>query len=129
MKFRAILTILLSIAIGFVIGFASSSLLSKQRTKDVYSLSSKQRFKERSYTVIEPDSAQMKIIEPIVNKYAILSDSTRHQSYIEFKNLMNSFHKELEPFLNKDQMQRLYDFPKHVHKSKADSGRSETNRQ
>ena len=124
MKFKAILAILLSIVIGFVIGFASSSLLSKQRTKDVHSLSSMKRFKERSYSIIEPDSGQMKIIEPIVNEYAVKSDSIKHRSYNEFKNLINNFHKELEPFLNKDQMQRLHDFPKHIHKSKADSVKS-----
>jgi uncharacterized membrane protein YraQ (UPF0718 family) len=120
MKFRALLTILLSIAIGFVVGFASSSLLSKQRTKDVYSLSSMKRFKERSYSIIDADSAQKKVIGPIVDKYAVISDSIKRQSYNEFKNLIKSFHKELEPYLDKDQMQRLYDFPKHIHKSKAD---------
>ena len=55
-------------------------------------------------------------IMPIVEEYAVKSDSLRKKTYSDFHSLMDEFHSQLKPFLTDEQMQRLHEFPKYVAK-------------
>ncbi len=116
MKTRAILTILISLITGFAIGFLTSSQITNMRTRDVHSMSSIEAFKARTFSVIEPTGEQKDRIMPIVEEYAVKSDSLRKGTYREFHSLMDEFHARLEPYLTEEQMQRLHEFPKYVAK-------------
>jgi hypothetical protein len=74
------------------------------------------RFKERTYAIITPSEEQIVAIDPIVERYAMKSDSIRKNAYQDFKLMIADFHNELKPYLDKEQMQKLYYFPKHIHK-------------
>ncbi len=116
MKTRAILTVLISLITGFAMGFITSSQITNMRTRDVHSMSSVEAFKARTFSVIEPSEEQKVQITPIVEKYAMASDTLRKEANMQFHDLMNQFHTKLEPYLNNDQMQRLHEFPKYVAK-------------
>ncbi len=118
MKKKAILTILISIIIGFILGFITSSQISFHRVKDVSSLSSKHKFEERTYEILNLSEKQHRNIEPIVSRYASMADSLKKVSYLEFKSLIDRFHSELNPYLLPEQVRRLNDFPKHLHHNK-----------
>ncbi len=116
MKTRAILTVLISLLTGFAIGFLTSSQITKMRTRDIHSMSSVEAFKARTFSVIEPTEKQKEQIMPIVEEYAVKSDSLRKNANKDFHVLMDEFHSHLEPFLTAEQMQRLHEFPKYVAK-------------
>ncbi len=116
MKTRAILTVLISLITGFALGFITSSQITKMRTRDVHSMSSVEAFKARTFSVIEPTENQKAQITPIVEEYALKSDSLRKNTYSDFHNLMDEFHAQLKPYLTEEQMQRLHEFPKYVAK-------------
>ncbi|HYW94072.1 MAG TPA: hypothetical protein VE870_00630 [Bacteroidales bacterium] len=116
MKTRAILTILISLITGFAIGFITSSQITKMRTRDIHSMSSIDAFKARAFSVIEPTPEQKSLIMPIVEEYALKSDTLRKQASREFHGLMDEFHSKLQPYLSDVQMERLHNFPKYVKK-------------
>ncbi len=116
MKTRAFLTIIICLITGFLLGFITSNQITKMRTRDVHSMSSVEAFKARTFSVIEPTEEQKKQIMPIVEEYAIKSDTLRRKASREFHSLMHEFHSQLEPYLTQEQMQRLHQFPKYVSK-------------
>lgn len=116
MKTRAILVIVISLVTGFAVGFITSSQITKMRTRDIHSMSSIDAFKARTFSVIEPTPQQKEKIMPIVEEYAVKSDTLRKKAYREFHSLMDEFHTKLQPYLTDEQMERLHNFPKYVKK-------------
>jgi len=123
MKTRAILTIVISIILGFVVGFYTSSQIARHRTRDVKSLSSKEKFRMRTFSIIEPTEDQKEKILPIVDEYAAHFDSLKKHTYKEFNIFFEKYHSNLEPYLNEEQIEHLRNFPKH-HKKKHDKPKS-----
>ena len=121
MKQKAFLTILISVIIGIFIGFFIWGQVHRIRTRDIKSFSSENSFKDRTYSIIEPTPEQEREIEPIIEKYALKIDSLRSESSQKFKDLINSYHNELEPYVTEKQMQSLIEFPKHFKKNRKDS--------
>lgn len=119
MKTKAIFTIVLSVILGFVIGFYTSSQITRHRTRDVQSLSSKEKFRMRTFNIIEPTEEQKEEILPIVDEYATHFDSLKKHTYKEFNRFFEKYHSNLEPYLNEEQIEQLRNFPKH-HKKKHD---------
>ena len=116
MKTRALLTVIICLITGFFLGFITSSQITKMRTRDVHSMSSIEAFKARTFSVIQPTEEQKTEIMPIVEEYAVKSDTLRRKASREFHRLMREFHSQLEPYLTEEQMQRLHEFPKYVSK-------------
>lgn len=113
MKIKAVLTILISLVLGFIIGFMVSQELIRYRTKDVQSMSSNETFKSRTYAIIEPDDQQKAFIDPVIEKYSEKLNEARGRMKKEYHDILSAFHDELRPFLNESQIKRLEEFPKH----------------
>ncbi len=122
MKTRALLTIVISLITGFILGFLVSSQITRLRTRDVRSISSKESIKMRTYDLINPTEEQKESIDPIILRFSERMDSMRKVTHSGFKALIDEYHKSLEPYLSEEQMDILNDFArairnkKHFHK-------------
>lgn len=118
MKTRALLTIIISLFTGFLIGFLVSSQITRLRTRDVRSMSSAESLKMRTYEMIKPTPEQEEKLDPIVYEYSEKFDSMRSVTHAGFSNLIEEYHNSLNPYLNENQIQVIDDFAKGLRKKK-----------
>jgi len=118
MKTRALLSIIISLVTGFLIGFIVSSQITRLRTRDVRSISSAESFKMRTYNLINPTSDQIKELDPVIDEYSERFDSMRKVSHQGFKILIEEYHNSLSPYLTEDQNEVLQDFAKKLRDKK-----------
>jgi ElaB/YqjD/DUF883 family membrane-anchored ribosome-binding protein len=107
MKAKPIIIIIITLAIGFVIGMLVSAQLRYHRLKPVRVFFSEQRFREGFYNVIQPDEKQKATIDELLDKYAKMNGSYQNDFRKRLDSIMKEFWKELEPTLTKDQLTRL----------------------
>lgn len=112
-KFRAILSLLFALVLGILIGFFISQELVRHKVKDVESLSSYESFKSRLYVIIEPSEEQIKDIEPVIKIFSKKMEEAKRRFRSEYGKIIQEFHKELKPYLNEDQIEKLDKFPKY----------------
>lgn len=112
-KTRAILSLLFSLILGFVLGFFVSQEIVRHRVKDVESLSSYESFKTRLYTIIEPNADQIQQIEPIIEQFSDKMEGLKKRFRSEYGKIIQDFHNELKPFLSEEQVGKLDQFPKY----------------
>lgn len=118
MRTRALLTIIISLITGFLIGFLVSSQITRLRTRDVRSMSSAESLRMRTYEMIKPSPEQMEKLDPIVHEYSERFDSMRSVAHKGFSNLVEEYHKSLNPYLNENQIQVIDEFAKGLRRKK-----------
>jgi hypothetical protein len=119
MKSKAFLTVVVSILIGFILGFLVSSQITRLRTKDLRSMSSHSSFKSRTYELIKPTQEQKQEIDPVIDYYSGQFDSMRSVTHKGFRQLILDYHSSLEPYLTEEQNDILQEFAKGIHKNKS----------
>lgn len=107
MKAKPIIIIIITLAIGFVLGMLGSAQLRYHRLKPVRVFFSEQRFRDGFYEVIQPDEKQKAAIEALLNKYAKINSTYQNDFRKKLDSVMKEFWKELEPALTSDQLSRL----------------------
>lgn len=118
MKNRALLTIIISILTGFILGFVVSSQITRLRTRDVRSMSSSDSFKSRTYSIINPGPEQLQELDPVVERYSEKFDSMKRVTRKGYSDLIESYHQEIKPHLTKEQYENLENFAKHLKSKK-----------
>jgi hypothetical protein len=118
MKNRAVLTIVISIITGFILGFIVSSQITRLRLRDVKSISSSKSFKTRTYEIINPEEEQIEDLDPVIERYSEKFDSMRKTTHEGYRNLIESYHQELRPHLSEEQYQELQNFARQIRKKK-----------
>jgi hypothetical protein len=109
MKIKAILTIVISLLIGFVFGFLASGQLMKQEMRKRHSHSYNEMFLFRTFEVIDPSESQKDTLMPIIIGYAEKALIFKNQVSTKFDSLMYQMNRELKPFITEDQFQKLED--------------------
>ena len=112
-KIRAILSLLFTLILGFLLGFFVSQEIVRHRVKDVESLSSYESFKTRLYAIIEPNEEQIQQIEPVIEQFSDKMEALKKSFRSEYGKIIQDFHNELKPFLNAEQVGKLDQFPKY----------------
>lgn len=107
MKSRPILIIVITLFIGFVIGFLTSSQIRNQKLKPVRVFFSEERFREGFYNIIQPTEEQKAVIEEVLDKYAREMGDLQGEFRRNFDAKMKAFRKELDSKLTKEQLARL----------------------
>jgi hypothetical protein len=107
MKIKAILTIVFSLLIGFVIGFLVSIQIHEQDMKKKHSHSYHEMFMYRTLSVIEPSEGQKDTIIPIIDVYAEKSMILKNRVSNEFDSLMHQMSFELKPYVTEIQFRKL----------------------
>ena len=107
MKFKPVIIVLVTLVIGFAIGFLTSSIITNQKMKRFRSFNSVETFKRITLGFIEPTEEQRKEILPLIDEYGKKMNEVREEFGKEFFNLMNEFHTSLKPHLTPEQIERL----------------------
>jgi len=107
MKTKMILLFLLTLIIGFVIGWLTSTQVRLQKLKPVRMYLSDDRFREGFYKIIEPDEKQKAEIEKILDKYAKVTSELHQEIRKSIDSNMKAFRKELDSKLTREQLARL----------------------
>jgi hypothetical protein len=107
MKTHPLLFIIITLIIGFILGFLTSSQLRHQRMKPVRIYSSEKRFIHDAYRFLQPDSLQAEKLEPVIKKYA-KSSSDLHKEYRrDFEKIMNDYFSAVKPYLTEQQLEGI----------------------
>jgi ElaB/YqjD/DUF883 family membrane-anchored ribosome-binding protein len=107
MKARPIIVIIVTLAIGFVLGMLTSAQIRYHKLKPVRVYFSPDRFREGFYKIIEPDEKQKAEIEVVLDKYGKINSDLQNNFRKELDANMKDFRKEIDSKLTKDQIARL----------------------
>ncbi len=107
MKAKPIIIVIVTLALGFVLGMLVSAQIRYHRLKPVRMFFSEQRFRDGFYNVIQPDDKQKATIEKILAKYAAINGTIQGDFRKKLEQTMQEFWKEIEPVLTKEQLGRL----------------------
>jgi hypothetical protein len=112
MKAKPIIIIVITLAIGFVLGMLTSAQIRYNRLKPVRVFFSEDRFRNGFYEVIQPDDKQKETIDKLLSKYALVNGEIQNDFRKKLDSTMKEFWKELEPSLTKEQLARLKEMEK-----------------
>jgi|WetSurMetagenome_2_1015567.scaffolds.fasta_scaffold00002_186 hypothetical protein len=107
MKAKPILLVVITLAIGFVLGMLTSAQLRFHRLQPVRLYFSEERFREGFFKVIQPDEKQKAEIEKILQKYARINGEMQSDFRKQLDSTMKEFRKEVDSKLTKEQLSRL----------------------
>ena len=107
MKTKPTIIIIVTLIIGFVLGFVVNGQLTSQRYQRFVGQDHFDAFKYRMMDIIKPDAAQSKKIEPILEAYAQKAFQNLESSKAQMNELHKDLREDLEPYLNERQIQRL----------------------
>jgi len=107
MKTKSIIILIVTLIIGFAIGFMTNSHLTQQRIQSFVKMGTSDGFKEKLYHVIKPDELQRVEIDPILEKYGGEIHEAVNISRKKMKSINEQMMQELKPHLNDDQIERM----------------------
>jgi hypothetical protein len=98
---------IITLIIGFVIGWLTSAQLRLNRLRPVRMYFSEERFKEGFYKTIQPDEAQKAKIDLIIEKFARQNSEIQGNFRKEIDANFKAMRKELDSNLTQEQLARL----------------------
>ena len=107
MKIKAILTIVISLLIGFVLGFLTPGQIRKHEFEKKHKHSYHEMFVYKTLGVIGPTEGQKDTLMPIIEKYAEKTLTLKNRVSNEFDSLMLQMNEELKPYVTEEQFQKL----------------------
>ena len=99
--------IVLTLLIGFIIGFLVSGRVTRQKIRKMRSEFTDQGFNRQFMRVLHPSPEQMEQLKPILKDYARKHRETMESLHGEQEELFQDFKSEIEPYLTDEQIQRL----------------------
>lgn len=127
MRTKAIITVVVSLITGFILGFIISGQITRNRTKDVRAISSREMLKMRTFEIVNPTEEQKKALEPIIKDYSERFDSMNRMVRKNYHSLFDQYHDKLSDHLTDEQIHTLQEFTKSFHEKKR-KHREEKNR-
>lgn len=112
MKVKPIILVVVTLALGFVLGMLTSAQIRYHKLKPVKVFFSEDKFREGFYKTIQPDEQQKGKIDLILDKYAKINSERQENFRKEFEESMNEFRKEIDSNLTKEQISRLKEMDK-----------------
>ena len=107
MKPKALIIIIVTLVIGFVLGMLTSAQIRYHRLKPVKIYFSEQRFREGFYKTIMPDEDQKAKIDLVLSKYGKVNSEIQNDFRKKLDTMMKDFWTEMGPLLTKEQLTRL----------------------
>lgn len=106
-KAKTTLIIIITLAIGIVIGAMLNRALSQNRIRRILSRRNPPMFISFYERIIEPDDSQRELIRKILDKYAKRFSEIRTNFGEELESSIESMRAELDPILTPEQKERL----------------------
>lgn len=103
-RVKTILVIVITLAIGMVLGALIHGAVMRNRVKDMaFRMRSNEGFMRRMEMIIQPDESQREALRKILRKH--FQNMSQYQE--NFRAMMDSLRTELEPILTEEQKKRL----------------------
>lgn len=115
-KKRPTLILLITLVIGFVLGFLVSGQITKHQMNEIMRWGTEDGFKESVLDVIEPTKDQESTVNIIVDKYADSNGELHNKWKREHGELMRALTLELTPVLTPEQMEKWNEQSQHKKK-------------
>jgi len=107
MKKKSVIMLLCTLIVGIIIGASGMGIFSHMKAKSMYEVPSKEKFVQKTIHMLDPDEAQLKQIQPIIDKYSEKAYLlTKEHSSALFTNF-NSMYNELMPLLTDKQKEKI----------------------
>jgi hypothetical protein len=107
MKAKPIIILIVTLALGFLLGMLVSARIRYNRLKPVRVFFSEQRFRDGFYSIIQPDDRQKMTIDDLLTKYGKVNSTIQGDFRRRLDSTMKEFWNELDPVLTKEQRDRL----------------------
>lgn len=107
MKIRPVILVVITLAIGFLLGMLTSAELRSHRLKPVRVFFSEEKFREAMYNAIQPSDEQKLKIDAILDKYSRINSEATSSFRKEFESRMEVFRNEIDSILTPEQIARM----------------------
>ncbi|HNW57452.1 MAG TPA: hypothetical protein PLR88_08850 [Bacteroidales bacterium] len=104
---KPVVLVISTLIIGFILGMLTSAQIRYHKLKPVRVFFSEQRFRDGFYNTINPDEKQKAKIDLVLDKYARITGKMQEDFRKDYDSIMNSFRKEVDSYLTKEQVARL----------------------
>lgn len=112
MKTKIILLVIISLVLGLLIGFLTSSRLRLRKLEPVRTYFSADHFREGLYRIIEPDDDQKEKIDQILDKHVRAGAELHSRIRKEIDSSFKAMRKELDAVLTREQLDKLKEMDK-----------------
>lgn len=113
MKTKAIITVAVTLIIGFVLGMLTSAQLRQSRIKKMRVFINGKEHSEMLIEAVQPDPEQRAQIEAIMKKFEKSTREIQGQFRDDFDSLSESYKKDLDTLLTREQRERLKALDEH----------------
>ena len=113
MKTKPILIIIVTLVIGFVIGVLTSAQLRHHRMRSVRVFTSERYFREIIYREVQPTEDQVKLLEPIFERYGKEGRELQRDFRKKFDAHNVKYWEEIKPILTDEQIEIIDNFYRH----------------
>lgn len=107
MKTKAILTILISLLVGFILGFITEGQIVKRDRNKWRRISYSQMFENRILRKIDPTDSQKEQIMPVIKSYSQKMSDFRKITSQRLDSLRTEMNNELKQYITDEQYSRL----------------------
>lgn len=107
MKTKAILTILISLLVGFILGFLTEGQIVKNNRNKLRRISYSQMFENRVLQKINPTEVQKEQILPVIKSYSQKMSEFRKITSQKLDSLRTEMNNELKQHITDEQYARL----------------------
>ena len=113
MKTKAIITVAVTLIIGFLLGMLTSAQLRQSRIKKMRVFINGKEHSEMLMEAIQPDPEQKAQIEAIMKKFEKSTREIQNQFRDDFDSLSDCYKKDLDTLLTREQRERLKSIDEH----------------
>ena len=107
MKTKAILVIVITLIIGFILGMLTSAQIRHSKMKEMRTFLSGKDYAEMMLNVIQPDEEQKAKLEEVMSKFYITTREMQAGFRNDFDSVTAEFKKEIDTLLTKEQLEKV----------------------
>ncbi|MBE0668259.1 MAG: hypothetical protein IH593_11405 [Bacteroidales bacterium] len=107
MKIKAILIIVVTLVIGFILGMLTSAQLRHSKMKEVRRFVSGKDYAEMMIEVIQPDEAQKARLDEVMSRFYKTTRGMQSDFRNDFDSVTTQFKREIDTLLTKEQLEKV----------------------
>ncbi len=107
MKTKAIIILVLTLIIGFILGMLTSAQIRHSRMKEMRTFFSGKDYAEMMLNVIQPDEVQKAKLEEVMGRFYKTTRDMQSDFRTDFDSVTATFKKEIDTLLTPEQLEKV----------------------
>ncbi len=107
MKTKAIIVLVLTLIIGFILGMLTSAQIRHSRMKEMRTFFSGKDYAEMMMNVIQPDEVQKAKLEEVMGRFYRATRDMQSDFRTDFDSVTATFKKEIDTLLTPEQLEKV----------------------